>query len=91
MNTLKTMSLMIGLTLILVWAGAALGGKSGMTMALVFALLMMLAFLVDQIQLLACHLFQAVLEKEGAQVKILDMFAKNLDCSRLYIKPGVRC
>jgi heat shock protein HtpX len=40
MNTLKTMTLMIGLTLILVWAGAALGGKSGMTMALMFALIM---------------------------------------------------
>jgi len=40
MNTLKTMVFMVGLTLILVWAGAALGGRSGMTMALMFALLM---------------------------------------------------
>ncbi|MBI5057264.1 MAG: zinc metalloprotease HtpX [Nitrospirae bacterium] len=39
MNTLKTMSLMVGLTLVLVWAGAALGGRSGMTMALIFALM----------------------------------------------------
>src|SRR4030065_700211 len=40
MNTLKTMVLMVGLTLILVWAGAAFGGRSGMTMALMFALMM---------------------------------------------------
>jgi heat shock protein HtpX len=40
MNTLKTAALMAGLTLVLIWAGAALGGKSGMTIALIFALLM---------------------------------------------------
>ncbi|MBI5407760.1 MAG: zinc metalloprotease HtpX [Nitrospirae bacterium] len=40
MNTLKTTFLMAGLTLVLIWAGAALGGKSGMTMALMFALIM---------------------------------------------------
>ena len=31
---------------------------------------MMLAFLVDQIQLLACRLFQAVLEKEGSRTSL---------------------
>lgn len=40
MNGLKTMVLMVALTLLLVWAGAAIGGKSGMTMALTFALIM---------------------------------------------------
>lgn len=40
MNTMKTMFFMVLLTLILVWAGAALGGRSGMTMALMFALVM---------------------------------------------------
>jgi heat shock protein HtpX len=40
MNMLKTTVLMVGLTLVLVWAGAALGGRSGMTMALVFAMAM---------------------------------------------------
>lgn len=40
MNTLKTATLMVGLTLVLVWAGAAFGGQSGMTIALIFALLM---------------------------------------------------
>ncbi|GAB4545038.1 MAG: zinc metalloprotease HtpX [Thermodesulfovibrionia bacterium] len=40
MNTLKTAILMVGLTLLLLWAGAALGGRQGMTVALVFALMM---------------------------------------------------
>ena len=37
MNGLKTMTLMVALTLVLVFVGAALGGKNGMTIALVFA------------------------------------------------------
>ncbi|MEW6162451.1 MAG: zinc metalloprotease HtpX [Nitrospirota bacterium] len=37
MNNLKTLFLLVTLTLILVWAGAALGGKQGMTIALIFA------------------------------------------------------
>lgn len=40
MNNIKTLFLLVTLTLILVWAGAALGGKQGMTMALIFALVM---------------------------------------------------
>ena len=40
MNMLKTTVLMVGLTLVLVWAGAALGGRSGMAMALIFAMAM---------------------------------------------------
>jgi heat shock protein HtpX len=38
MSTVKTLFLLVTLTLILVWAGAALGGKQGMTIALIFAL-----------------------------------------------------
>jgi len=40
MNNIKTFFLLVTLTLILVWAGAALGGKQGMTIALIFALSM---------------------------------------------------
>jgi len=40
MNYIKTFFLLVTLTLILVWAGAALGGKQGMTIALIFALCM---------------------------------------------------
>ena len=35
-----------------------------------FAELMMLAFLVDQVQQLACELFQAVLEKKGSRKRL---------------------
>lgn len=38
MNNIKTLFLLVTLTLVLVWAGGALGGKQGMTIALVFAL-----------------------------------------------------
>ncbi|MDP2167205.1 MAG: zinc metalloprotease HtpX [Thermodesulfovibrionales bacterium] len=40
MNALKTMFLLAGLTVILVMAGNAFGGRQGMTMALIFALAM---------------------------------------------------
>lgn len=40
MNGLKTMTLMVMLSLLLVWGGAALGGKSGMTFALMMAFFM---------------------------------------------------
>jgi heat shock protein HtpX len=40
MNNIKTLVLLVTLTLILVWAGGALGGKQGMTIALIFALAM---------------------------------------------------
>lgn len=40
MNYIKTFFLLVTLTLILVWAGAAIGGKQGMTIALIFALSM---------------------------------------------------
>ena len=42
MNGLKTMGLMVSLTLLLVFVGAALGGKNGMTIALIFAFVMMI-------------------------------------------------
>jgi len=38
MNNIKTLLLLVTLTLVLVWAGGALGGKQGMTIALIFAL-----------------------------------------------------
>ena len=38
MNNIKTMLLLVTLTLVLVWAGGALGGRQGMTMALIFAI-----------------------------------------------------
>lgn len=40
MNIFKTAVLMTALTLLLIWAGGAMGGRSGMTMALIFAFVM---------------------------------------------------
>ena len=40
MNNLKTGLLLTGLTLLLIWAGAALGGQTGMLIAFVFAVAM---------------------------------------------------
>src|SRR3972149_6479315 len=40
MNMMKTVLLMTGLTLLLVLAGSALGGKSGMMTAFIFACIM---------------------------------------------------
>ncbi|MDH4101146.1 MAG: zinc metalloprotease HtpX [Nitrospirota bacterium] len=37
MNSLRTMVLLVFLTLMVVWAGAAMGGQQGMTIALLFA------------------------------------------------------
>jgi len=42
-------------------------GHGNKNLSVVFASLMMLAFLVDQAQQLACDLFQAVLKKEGSR------------------------
>lgn len=45
-------------------------GHGNKNLSVVFASLMMLAFLVDQAQQLACELFQAVLEKEGSRIRL---------------------
>ncbi|MGB0384184.1 MAG: transposase [Ardenticatenaceae bacterium] len=52
-------------------------GHGNINLSVNFALLMMLAFLVDQAQQLACSLFQAVLEKEGSK-KTLWEHVRNL-------------
>ena len=45
-------------------------GHGNKNLSVVFASLMMLAFLVDQVQQLACDLFQAVLKKEGSRIRL---------------------
>ena len=47
-------------------------GHGQKNLSVVFALLMMLAFLVDQTLELACRLFQAVLNKEGSRRSLWD-------------------
>jgi hypothetical protein len=45
-------------------------GHGDKNLSVVFALLMMLAFLVDQVQQAACRLFQAVLNKIGCRTRV---------------------
>ena len=45
-------------------------GHGNQHLSVVFALLMLLAFLVDQVQQIACPLFQAVLRKEQARTRL---------------------
>jgi len=45
-------------------------GHGKKNLSVVFVALMMLAFLVDQVQQLACELFQAVLEKKGSRRRL---------------------
>ena len=47
-------------------------GHGDQNLSVVFAMLMMLAFLMDQAQQLACALFQAVLKKEGSRKSLWD-------------------
>ncbi len=44
-------------------------GHGAKNLSVVFATLMMLAFLVDQAQQLACELFQSTLKKEGSRIR----------------------
>ncbi len=69
MNMFKTTVLMVGLTLVLVWAGAALGGRSGMTMALMFALMMNLfAYWFSDKIVLKMYRAQEVREHEAPEL-----------------------
>ncbi|MCK4470779.1 MAG: hypothetical protein KAW49_03235, partial [Anaerolineae bacterium] len=45
-------------------------GHGKKNLSVVFAVLMMLAFLVDQVQLLACELFRSVLDKKGSRKRL---------------------
>jgi hypothetical protein len=45
-------------------------GHGKNNLSVVFVALMMLAFLIDQVQQLACELFQAVLEKKGSRKRL---------------------
>lgn len=49
-------------------------------LSVVFALIMMLAFLVDQIQQLACRLFQAVWEKKGSKKRLWEHMRALFHC-----------
>jgi heat shock protein HtpX len=66
MNGIKTVMLMMLLTLLLVWGGAALGGKQGMTFALMFAFLMnFVSFFFSDKIVLAMYRAKEVTEAEA--------------------------
>lgn len=69
MNNIKTMFLLVTLTLILVWAGGAFGGKHGMTIAVIFALGMNLfAYWFSDKLILRMYRAQEVTEAEAPEL-----------------------
>jgi heat shock protein HtpX len=89
MNNLKTLILLVTLTLILVWAGAAIGGKQGMTVALIFALLMnFFAYWFSDKIVLSMYGAQKVTESEAPELyRIVRMLAHraNIPMPKVYI------
>jgi heat shock protein HtpX len=69
MNTLKTFFLLTLLTLILIWAGNAIGGRSGMTIALVLALGMnFFAYWYSDKMVLAMYRAKPITEAEAPEL-----------------------
>ena len=65
-------------------------GHGHQHLSVVFALLMMLAFLVDQTQQLACRLFQAVLQKKRSRIRLWEQMRAlfstlEFDCMGRYL------
>ncbi|NWF52104.1 MAG: zinc metalloprotease HtpX [Nitrospirae bacterium] len=81
MNNLKTFFLLITLTLILIWAGASIGGKQGMTVALIFALLMnFFAYWFSDKIVLSMYGAKKVTESEAPELyRIVRMLAHRAD------------
>ena len=78
MNNLKTMVLLVFLTLLLVWAGAAFGGRQGMTIALIFAFGMnFFAYWFSDKMVLRMYNAQEVTEAEAPELyKIVRMLSQ---------------
>jgi heat shock protein HtpX len=69
MNNIKTMFLLVALTLVLVWAGGAFGGKNGMTIALIIALgLNLFAYWFSDKLVLKMYGAQEVTEAEAPEL-----------------------
>lgn len=69
MNNIKTMFLLVALTLVLVWAGGAFGGKNGMTIALIIALgLNLFAYWFSDKLVLRMYGAQEVTEAEAPEL-----------------------
>ncbi|MGB9716251.1 MAG: zinc metalloprotease HtpX [Thermodesulfovibrionales bacterium] len=81
MNNLKTLLLLVTLTLILVWAGASIGGKQGMTVALIFALCMnFFAYWFSDKIVLSMYRARKVTESEAPELyRIVRRLAQKAD------------
>lgn len=91
MNTLKTGILLVALTLILIYAGQAIGGQQGMTLALIFAVLMNFGayFYSDKIAL-AMHRAQPVTRQQAPRMyAAVERISQRNDIPmpRLYVIP----
>jgi heat shock protein HtpX len=93
MNGLKTVILMMMLTLLLVWGGAALGGRQGMTFALIFAFAINFFsyFFSDKI-VLAMYRAKQVTEAEAPVLyRIVRRLSQKagMPMPKVYIVPGM--
>jgi heat shock protein HtpX len=93
MNGLKTVMLMMMLTLLLVWGGAALGGRQGMTFALIFAFAINFFsyFFSDKI-VLAMYRAKQVTEAEAPVLyRIVRRLSQKagMPMPKVYIVPGM--
>jgi heat shock protein HtpX len=89
MNTIKTFFLLTLLTLILIWAGGAIGGRTGLTIALVLALGMnFLAYWFSDKMVLAMYKAKPITEAEAPELYYIvrNMATKaNLPMPKVYI------
>ncbi len=91
MKTLKTAFLLTALTLLLLFIGDAFGGRSGMTLALVFAILMngTAYFFSDKIALMSSHAQPISREQSPRLYAVMERLAAkaNLPMPKLYMIP----
>ncbi len=91
MNALKTGILLVALTVILIYAGQALGGRDGMTIALVFAVLMnFVAYFYSDKLALAMHRAQPVSRQQAPRLyATVERIAQRNDIPmpKLYVIP----
>ncbi len=91
MNTFKTGLLLTGLTLLLVLGGRAIGGPNGMTIALVFAVLMngFAYFFSDKIALMTSGAQPVTREQAPRLYAVMERLCgkANLPMPRLYVIP----
>src|SRR5208282_250299 len=91
MKTLKTTFLLTALTLLLLFIGQAFGGRNGMTIALVFAILMngTAYFFSDKIALMSSGAVPISREQSPRLYAVMERLAAeaNLPLPKLYLIP----